>query len=183
MGYGTVGFTPFRKTADEARIRELLSVVDYLSAPFGTTEYMQVNWGTEGKEYTVEDGNYVFTEAGAQNVPGLQSALQIMAAGEGVIYNPIPEDTRYIYECEQELLPLAQKSPIKGLYSPTNSRLGTKIKTRLDEARDEAIQGRGTIDDFKAALRDWEEKGGKQILEEFSELLPDDVPVTPSNRV
>ena len=92
MGYGTVGFTPFRKTDDEARIRELLSVVDYLSAPFGTTEYMQTNWGEEGKEYTVEDGNYVLTDEGSQNVPGLQSALQIMAAGEGVIYNPIPDD-------------------------------------------------------------------------------------------
>lgn len=182
MGYGTVGFTPFRKTDDKARIRELLSVVDYLSAPFGTTEYMQTNWGEEGKEYTVEDGNYVFTDEGSQNVPGLQSALQIMAAGEGVIYNPIPDDSRYIYEIEQELLPLAQKSPIKGLYSPTNSRLGTKIKTRLDEVRDEVIQGRAAMEDFTAALKEWEEKGGKQILEEFAELLPDDVPVTPSNR-
>ncbi|MGP5921554.1 sugar ABC transporter substrate-binding protein [Brachybacterium alimentarium] len=182
MGYGTVGFTPFRKTDDESRIRELLSVINYLSAPFGTTEYMQVNWGTEGEEYTVDDGNYLFTDEGAQNVPGLQSALQIMAAGEGVVYNPIPDDSRYIYEIEQELLPLAQKSPIKGLYSPTNSRLGTKIKTRLDEARDEVIQGRASMDHFTAALREWEEKGGKQILEEFAELLPDDVPVTPSNR-
>ena len=44
------------------------------------------------------------------------------------------------------------------------------------------IQGRATMDAFTAALREWEEKGGKQILEEFAELLPDDVPVTPSNR-
>ncbi|GAA1491267.1 sugar ABC transporter substrate-binding protein [Brachybacterium sacelli] len=183
MGYGTVGFTPFRKTDDEARIRELLSVIDYLSAPFGTTEFMQVNWGTEGKEYTVEDGNYVLTKEGSQNVPGLQSALEIMAAGEGVIYNPIPDDSRYIYEREQELLPLAQKSPTKGLYSPTDSRVGTTIKTRLDEARDEVIQGRATMDHFTAALREWEEEGGKQIIEEYSELLPEEVPVTPSNRV
>lgn len=180
MGYGTVGYTPFRKTDDEGRIRELLDVVNFLSAPFGTTEYMQVNWGSEGKDYTVEDGNYLLTESGQQNVPGLQSALSIMCAGESVIYNPIPDDSRYIYEMEQELLPLAQKDPTKGLYSPTKSRLGTKIKTRLDEVRDDVIQGRATMDNFKVALKKWEDDGGKQITEELTEVLPKDVPATPS---
>lgn len=35
MGYGTVGFTAFKK-ADEGKIRELLALINWLSAPFGT---------------------------------------------------------------------------------------------------------------------------------------------------
>lgn len=180
MGYGTVGFTPFRKGQDEAKIRELLDLVNYLSAPFGTVEYMQKNYGTEGEDYTIEDGNYVPTSDAEANVPGLRSALNIMTAGEGVIYNTIPSDSEYIYGKEQELLELMMRRPTNGLYSDTSSSKGTEISTRLNDVRNDVIQGRKTIDDFKAAVKEWEENGGKQILEEFAEVLPEDVPVTPS---
>lgn len=180
MGYGTVGFTPFKKTDDDKRIRELLGLINWLSAPFGTTEYMQKNWGTEGQDYTVVDGNYQLTESGQQNVPGLKSALEIMAAGEGVIYNPRPEDSEYIYEQEKKLLEFAMQRPTKGLYSDTNSKKGGELSQRISDVRDDVIQGRKTIDDFTAAVKTWEEGGGKKILDEFAEVLPDDIPVTPN---
>lgn len=82
-GYGTVGFTPFEQTTDEKRIRELLDLVNWLSDPFGTTEYMQKNFGAEGEDYVVEDGNYELTESGRTHVPGMKSALEIMTSGEG----------------------------------------------------------------------------------------------------
>lgn len=182
MGYGTVGFTPFKKTTDEKRIRELLDLMNWLSAPFGTTEYMQKNFGTEGEDYVVEDGNYRLTETGRTNVPGLKSALEIMSAGEGVIYNPIADDSRYIYEQEQKLLALAQRSPIKGLYSDTASAKAAEINLRLTDVRDDVIQGRKSIDDFQKALKRWEDAGGKKIIEEYQEVLPKDVPVTKSPR-
>ncbi|PMC74887.1 sugar ABC transporter substrate-binding protein [Brachybacterium sp. UMB0905] len=179
MGYGTVGFTPFKKTDDEAKIRELLDLINWLSAPFGTVEYMQKNWGTEGKDYELKDGNYVGIGSSEADVPGLRSALEIMTAGEGVIYNPIPSDSEYIYGKEQELLKLAMRRPTNGLYSDTNSSKGTELNSRLNDVRDDVIQGRKTIDDFKAAVKQWEEDGGKQILDEFAAVLPEDVPVTP----
>lgn len=180
MGYGTVGFTPLKKTTDTKKITELLNLLNWLSAPFGTTEYMAKNWGTEGQDYTVVDGNYQLTKAGEQNVPGLQSALEIMSAGEGVIYNPIPSDSKYIYEQEKKLLEHAMERPTKGLYSDTASKKGTELSTKLNDVRDDVIQGRKSIDDYKQALKEWEDKGGKKILEEYQEVLPKDVPVTPS---
>lgn len=181
MGYGTVGFTPFRKTDDEARIRELLDLVNWLSAPFGTVEYMQKNYGTEGKDYEVENGNYVPIGDADAEVPGLRSALEIMTAGEGVIYNTIPSDSEYIYGKEQELLELMMRRPTNGLYSDTSSQKGTELSTRLNDIRNDVIQGRKTLDDFTAAVKDWEEGGGLKILEEFAAVLPEDVPVTPSS--
>lgn len=180
MGYGTVGFTPFKKTDDEGRIRELLDLINWLSAPFGTTEYMQKQFGTEGEDYELKDGNYVLTKSGETNIPGLRSALEIMTSGEGVIYNPIPSDSEYIYEKEKELLELSMRRPTNGLYSDTNSSKGTELSTRLNDVRNDVIQGRKSMDDFKKAVKDWEEGGGKQILEEFAAVLPEDVPVTPS---
>lgn len=180
MGYGTVGFTPFKKTDDEGRIRELLGLVNYLSAPFGTTEYMQKAFGSEGDDYTLEDGNYVATSSAEADVPGLRSALEIMTAGEGVIYNPIASDSEYIYDKEKELLELMMRRPTNGLYSDTSSDKGTELSTRLGDVRNDVIQGRKTLDDFTAAVKEWEEGGGLKILEEYAAALPDDVPVTPS---
>ncbi|MDO5663282.1 MAG: sugar ABC transporter substrate-binding protein, partial [Brachybacterium sp.] len=182
MGYGTVGFTPFSKTDDEGRIRELLDVVNWLSAPFGTTEFMQKNWGTEGEDYELQDGNYVLTDSGQTNVPGLQSALTIMTSGEGVIYNPNPSDSEYVYEKEKELLELHQHNPTRGLYSDTQSSRGAELNERINDLRMDVIQGRRSMDDWHAGVRDWEERGGLEMLEEYAEVLPDDVPVTPSNR-
>ncbi|AXK46984.1 sugar ABC transporter substrate-binding protein [Brachybacterium saurashtrense] len=180
MGYGTVGFTPFKKTDDEGKVRELLDLVNWLSAPFGTVEYMQKNYGTEGKDYEVEGGNYVQIGDAPADVPGLASALNIMTAGEGVIYNTHPEDSEYIYGKEQELLELMMRRPTNGLYSDTSSSKGTELNSRLNDVRNDVIQGRKTIDNFSAAVKEWEEGGGKKILEEFAAVLPEDVPVTPS---
>jgi putative aldouronate transport system substrate-binding protein len=180
MGYGTVGFTPFRKTDDEARIRELLDLMNWLSAPFGTVEFMQKNYGTEGTDYEVEDGNYVPIGDADAEVPGLVSALNIMSSGEGVIYNSVASDSEYIYGKEQELLELMMRRPTNGLYSDTNSDKGTELSARLGDVRNDVIQGRKSLDDFQAAVKEWEEGGGLDILEEFAAVLPDDVPVTPS---
>ena len=183
MGYGTVGFTPFRKTDDEAKIRELLDLVNWLSAPFGTVEYMQKSFGTEGEDYELQDGNYVATGSADSDVPGLRSALEIMTAGEGVIYNPVADDSEYIYGKEKELLELMMRRPTNGLYSDTNSEKGTELSARLNDVRSDVIQGRKSIDDFEAAVKDWEEGGGLKILEEFAAVLPEDVPVTPSSEL
>jgi len=180
MGYGTVGFTPFKKTDDEGRIRELLGLVNYLSAPFGTAEYMQKAFGSEGDDYTLEDGNYVATSSAEADVPGLRSALEIMTAGEGVIYNPIASDSEYIYGKEKELLEMMMRRPTNGLYSDTSSKKGTELSTRLGDVRNDVIQGRKSLDDFQAAVKEWEEGGGLKILEEFAAVLPEDVPATPS---
>lgn len=182
MAYGTVGFTPFKKTDDEKKIRELLDLVNWLSAPFGTVEYMQKNWGTEGEDYNIVNGAYELTERGQIEVPGMRSGLVIMTNSEGVIYNTVPSDTEYIYEKEKELLKIAQSSPTKGLYSDTASAKGTELSTRVNDVVQDVITGRKNLDDFEAAIKQWEDRGGKQILEEYAEVLPDDVPVTPPNR-
>ena len=68
MGYGTVGFTPFKKT-DEGRIRELLALMDYLSAPFGTKEYLVRRtsaWRGSSTHWTRKK-NPVLTKAGQRS--------------------------------------------------------------------------------------------------------------------
>ena len=178
MGYGTVGFTPFKKT-DEGRIRELLALIDYLSAPFGSAEYLQKNYGEAGKDYTLDaNGNPVMTESGQTDIPGLASALNIMASPENVIFNPaFPDDTKYIYQQEKKLLELAWRNPTNGTYSDTNSKVGSKINKIITDKTIDIITGRAKVSDFKETLKRWKDGGGDKIRDEYQQALPSDVPI------
>src|SRR5699024_8789008 len=99
---------------------------------------------------------------------------------EGVIYNPHPADSEYIYEKEKELLELMMRRPTNGLYSDTSSKKGTEIDSRLSDVRSSVLQGRTTIDDFRAAVKAWEADGGNRILAASAGVLPAEVAVTPS---
>ena len=179
MGYGTVGFTPFKKT-DEGRIRELLALMDYLSAPFGTKEYLQKNFGVEGQQYQLDaQQNPVLTKAGTQQAPGLVSALQIMNAPESVIFNPAyPEDTKKIYATEQKLLEHAMRNPTAGTYSDTSSKLGPKLTAAFRDTIVDIVTGRQKIDAYDAALKRWKSGGGDKMRDEFAAVLPASVPVS-----
>lgn len=178
MGYGTVGFTPFKK-ADEGKIRELLALINYLSAPFGTAEYMQKNFGTEGQDFTVDgEGNPVFTSSGSTNIPGLASALNIMSSPENVVFNPgFDDDTKYIYQQEKKLLELAWRNPTNGTYSDTNSKVGAKITKQLRDKVVDIITGRAKVGDLQDAVKRWKNDGGDKIRDEYQSQLPSDVPV------
>jgi putative aldouronate transport system substrate-binding protein len=179
MGYGTVGFTPFKKT-DEGRIRELLALINYLSAPFGTKEYLQKNFGTAGQQYTLDaKKNPVLTQAGNQQAPGLVSALQIMTSPESVIFNPaFPEDTKKIHATEQELLKYAMRNPTAGTYSDTSSKVGPKLTAAFRDTIVDIVTGRQKIGAYDEALKRWKSGGGDKMRGEFEAVLPASVPVS-----
>ncbi len=181
MGYGTVGFTPFKKT-DEGRIRELLALVNYLSAPFGTKEFLQKNFGTAGEQYQLDgQKNPVLTKAGTQQAPGLVSALQIMTAPESVIFNPaFPDDTRKIHATEQQLLKFAMRNPTAGTYSDTSSKVGPKLTEAFRDTIVDIVTGRQKLDAYDEALKRWKSGGGDKMRGEFEAVLPAGVPVTGS---
>ncbi|MDJ0357746.1 sugar ABC transporter substrate-binding protein [Paenarthrobacter sp. PH39-S1] len=178
MGYGTVGFTAFKKT-DEGKIRELLALMNYLSAPFGSAEYLQKNYGEAGQDYTTDGGgNPVMTESGLKDIPGVASALNIMSSPENVVFNPaFPDDTKYIYEQEKKLLDFAWRNPTNGSYSDTNAKVGAKINKIITDKTIDIITGRAKVSDFKDAVKRWKDGGGDKIREEYQKALPADVPV------
>ncbi|WP_026529846.1 sugar ABC transporter substrate-binding protein [Haematomicrobium sanguinis] len=177
MGYGTVGFTPFKK-ADESKIRELLAVINWLSSPFGTKEWLQKGYGTEGKDFEFDSsGAPQLTESGRTNAPGLTGALGIMASPESVLFSAIPQDTQSIYDTSKELLKNAKRNPTNGLYSDTNSKVGPKIRQNLYDKVTDIITGRAPVSDIDAAVKRYFNDGGEKIRQEFQEALPSDTPV------
>lgn len=176
MGYGTVGFTAFKK-AEESKIKELLALMDWMSAPFGTTEYLKKNYGTQGQDFTPDaDGNPVLNAAGLKNVPGVRSALNIMSSPENVLFFPGYADSiEYVHQQEEKLLKMGWRNATAGTYSDANTKIGPAAKTALDDKVIDIVTGRAPISELDAAVARWRKDAGDTIRKEYEAVLPDDV--------
>jgi hypothetical protein len=60
------------KKASEARVKDLLRFFNFLAAPFGSEEYLLINYGVPGKDFNFDDqGNPVLTSSGKASVNSL----------------------------------------------------------------------------------------------------------------
>jgi putative aldouronate transport system substrate-binding protein len=151
-----------------------------MAAPFGSAEYLQKNFGEEGKDFTFDSkGNPVYTKGGETNAPGLVSALLIMSSPENPVYSAqFSEDTQLIYDTEKKLLPLASRNPTAGTYSDTSSKVGAKLTQLVRDKAVDILTGRAKVSDLDAVVARWKSEGGNKMREEFQKALPPDVSVS-----
>ncbi|MGH2520294.1 MAG: hypothetical protein ACRDF8_10850, partial [Chloroflexota bacterium] len=71
----------FLKKAPEARIKMLLRVLDYVAAPFGSQEFLLVNYGAKGQDWNPDPkGNPLLTKQGQRDMAGISpSAVSFLS--------------------------------------------------------------------------------------------------------
>jgi putative aldouronate transport system substrate-binding protein len=68
LGSGSFGFTAIRKASAD-RVKELLGVLNYLASPFGSQEWLLLNFGVKDKDFTFDaNGSPVLTQQGQNDV-------------------------------------------------------------------------------------------------------------------
>jgi putative aldouronate transport system substrate-binding protein len=159
------------KQAPPDRIKELLAILNWTAAPFGSQEDLLLTYGVEGTDYTLgSNGNPVTTEhwAGdAYNMP-----WRYMAQHPQVIYNAnYPEFTKFEADAEAALIPLGIADVTLGYYSPTNSSKGIQLKLKFNDGLGEILQGSRPLTDFDQLVRDWQSGGGEDIRKEYLDAM------------
>ena len=168
-GTGIYTFTAMKK-ADEARVKELLAVLNWFATPFGSEEHLFVNFGLEGRDYTLNGSDPVATDTGIQECQ--QMNLSYIATGPRWIYIPghaevAETDHRYLEKLMQESLPL----PTVGLYSETALTKGVTITEKINDLRQEIVVGRQPLSAWDDAVQAWRSGGGDQMKTEYEEAL------------
>lgn len=162
---GVNGYVVMKK-AEPKRLKELLGILDYIAAPFGTEEYELMLYGRKGSDFTLDgSGNPVRTEEGSANssVP-----WQRICTSVAVLYDPAyPEFTKTAYADLKATVPHMVDDPSLGLYSATQASKGTQLSQRFAEAIGEIVAGRRPTSALKQALDDWRSGGGDQIRKEY----------------
>ncbi|WP_163544079.1 extracellular solute-binding protein [Occultella kanbiaonis] len=153
------------KSADRAEA--LLGVLNYLAAPFGSTEHLFKSYGLEGVHHTLVDGDPVLNDKGKSET---QLALRYLAEGPWVTYMPgRPDVAQSLFDVQTEAVPTAISNPSSTLFSETESRKGPQIGSALSDLEVDILQGRKPVSAWTDAVQTWKNGGGDAMRDEFAE--------------
>jgi putative aldouronate transport system substrate-binding protein len=159
------------KKASADRVQELLRILNYLAAPFGSQEDLVLTSGIKDIDYTLDaNGNPVLNERGnldANNVP-----WKYVMQHPQVMYTPdIPGLSKAEYEAEQVEIPLGVADPSQGYYSSTFSSKGTLLTKAFMDGVTDVISSRRPLEDLAKLVADWQSAGGNQIRTELAQAI------------
>ena len=179
LGNGVIGMAALQRNSDEKAIKEQLSLLNWLAAPFGTEEYLAKNYGFEGQDFNYDkNGNPIFTKEGARNVPGVSTPFNSLTAAEPVNFiSGAPEVTKYIQTQTEQLVKNAWRNPTLGLYSDSEAKLGPKLKKLVRDKTTDIITGRASVSEHAEILKRWKAEGGDKMRAEYEAGLNPDTPV------
>jgi putative aldouronate transport system substrate-binding protein len=172
-GYGSVGFTAITKKAGTARVETMLKVLDYLAAPFGTTEAEFINFGVEGTHFTRDGaGNPKLNAKGEAEVLTTWQPASFLMNSPEYLYLPGHEDrTKLIHDVETQALAMMGTNPCLGHYSDTDTNKGAGLTSKLRTALEDIIAGRQPLSNLDAVRKDWRSKGGDAIRGEYEKAI------------
>jgi putative aldouronate transport system substrate-binding protein len=167
---GTVAYNIVKKSSPE-RIKEILRIMNYLSAPFGTQEDLLLTYGLRDQDYTLDaEGNPAPTQPGIQNSSYVP--WQYIAHRPYVWYQAdLPGYAQAAFEVEQTLVGIGVSDPTRGYHSPTQSRKGVSADQTFYDGVADILFNRRPFSDYDQLVTDWRTAAGDAIRQEFQDEL------------
>jgi putative aldouronate transport system substrate-binding protein len=169
LGTGANLLTVMKKTSTE-QAKKLLGLLNYVSAPFGTQEYLTMWYGVEGQEFSWDqDHNPVVSQKGQTDLfipwPNVGAAPSVLYDATSADYAPvISKDVAVIQG-------MGIHNPVVGLYSQTNAQRAASLNQKMGDGLLAIIFGRAEMSSFDQLVQDWRSQGGDQIRSEFVKAM------------
>jgi len=159
------------KKAPPERLKELLSIVDWLTAPFGSAEDLLLTYGVPGVDHTLdESGHPIATPRASPDVDAV--GWKYLSQRPQVMTWPAwPDYARVAYDFEHMAIPLGISDPTLGVVSQTNFARGVRINQAFTDAIADIVLSRRPVADFEQLVKDWQNGGGNQIRTELQRGL------------
>jgi putative aldouronate transport system substrate-binding protein len=168
---GFFGFTAIsaRAAQDEERLHELLRVLNYLFAPFGSEEFTFLNYGEVGVHSDEQEGGgYRLNERGLAD----RSALVYPFLSENYFFYPgVPGEAERAQQFNEEMARVAVANPTAGIYSPTAADTGATLNQLIMDNYTAIVTGRQELDSWDQVVEDWRSRGGDEQRAEFEEAI------------
>jgi putative aldouronate transport system substrate-binding protein len=171
LGIGNFGNTYLKKGSSD-RVRELLGVLNYLAAPFGTQEQMLMSYGLPDVDYKLD--------ANANPIPVASNSyvynpvpFRYLTQYPGVQYNTTnPQDyAQVVHPTELAMAAVGVQDPTLSLYSPSFANVNAILQQGINDGISDIVQGRRPVSDLDQVISDWRTKGGDKIRGEFQDAL------------
>jgi putative aldouronate transport system substrate-binding protein len=171
LGIGNFGNTYLKKATPE-RVKELLGVLNFLAAPFGSQEQMLMSYGLPDADYNLDaNGNPLPVAANSyvyNPVP-----FRYLTQYPGVQYNTTnPQDyAQVVHPTELAMAAAGIQDPVLSLYSPTFPNVNATLQQGVNDGVSDIVQGRRPLSDVDQVVADWRSKGGDKIRGEYQDAL------------
>jgi putative aldouronate transport system substrate-binding protein len=169
-----VFYTFINKRLSRERTEELLRVLDWCAAPFGSVEHQLNKFGVEGRHFErLADGSPLLTDLGRKefcNQYQYMSGRVPTLVGSADVPNFVAQMMRY----SRETYAYREPDPFRGFrldYPANYSRL---IVPTEDKIRD-IVRGRRPVSDIEQIAREWRRSGGDEGRRYFEKALGDRV--------
>jgi putative aldouronate transport system substrate-binding protein len=164
VGPGIYSITAVKKGSQD-RVAEVLRIMDWMAAPFGTAESTFQSYGTEGVDYTVEKGVVVQTDKGKAD--GLFT--NYIAFRPQVHTSAVKQSVTDEYNSEKVLLKDGVQQPMLGLYSATSQSKEALLNNNIQSIASDIIQGRKNLSAWDDAVKSWKSSGGDKMRSELED--------------
>jgi putative aldouronate transport system substrate-binding protein len=170
LGSGFVSTNALKKASPD-RIKELLRILNWLAAPFGSQEDLLLTYGVAGQDYNLDaKGNPKPTQDGvgrAGYVP-----WRYMAQHPWVYYQAdLPGFAQASHEAEQATLPIGVDDPTNGFYSTTVYAKGAIADMAWQDGIREIILGRTAMTEYDNLTKAWQTAAGDQVRKEYTDAM------------
>jgi putative aldouronate transport system substrate-binding protein len=169
FGRPNFGMTLVKKAGD-ARVKEMLRILNFIAAPFGSIEHNLLFYGVEGKDYTYDDQhNPVLTDQGHAEIGNFGSAWYALTAPQPSWYSPADPKASEIYQGYEKLLaPMGVEDASIGSFSQTFASKGSILLDGIGGAAQDIIAGRRSLDEWDQVVKEWQNNGGTTIKSELA---------------
>lgn len=163
---------PTRVGNDEERVRELLRIVNYHAAPFGSEEYLFINFGFEGEQHTRnENGQLSRTEKGQADVNEIPATFFPTRVYNFPSSNVTEEGILGIQEITKDMLEIGIDNPTWTAYSETQATQAGVLNQFAIDSINGIVTGRQPLEALATYREEWKGRGGDQIRGELEEYL------------
>jgi putative aldouronate transport system substrate-binding protein len=174
LGPGNIGYVTMKK-GSPARVRELLGVINYLSAPIGSTEHLVSKYGVQGVDWNYNDkGIPTYTEQGVANIVSGPNVgpWGFVGSPASFLFSPeVPEFGQFASEEQRKLIAVGVADPTLGYYSALDARMGPQLERLIFDTVSGIAAGRRPMSDLDRLVQDWKTRGGDQIRGEYEKAI------------
>lgn len=170
MSFPSFGRSAINKKAGD-RVETLLKVANYLAAPFGTKEYLDVKYGKEGSDYTLKGSDPVPTQTGGANS---QLGVKYIADARIANYLPGHEDSaRKLDASIRKLVPDAYRNDAVYLPSKTVEKKWDEASKTFGALEGDIVQGRKKVSEYRPIADKWWKDYGQKMADELAQAYTD----------
>jgi putative aldouronate transport system substrate-binding protein len=165
-------YTFIKKKLSRERIEEMLRVLDWCAAPFGSVEHCLNEFGVEGQHFVrAPDGSPLPTELGRKEL-----ALQFQVLGGRVPSlvgtSDVPHFVNDLLAYARNALSYREPNPFSGIkieLPPNVSRVSVPTESKINDI----IRGRRPLGDLGQIVHEWRRSGGDEGREFLEQVLAD----------